>query len=83
MRTSGRPRNAKRRKDNAKRKKWQKCVKIHARNVPQLQQPLQLQQPQVRNSTINFDQYTVRPNAGNLLKYFFFRYFRLSRKHTR
>ena len=77
MRTSGRPRSAKRRKrkDNAKRKKLKKCVKRRARNVPQ-------QQPQVRNSTINFDQYTARPNAGNLLKHFFFTYFRLFRKHS-
>ena len=58
------PRNAKRgkRKDTAKRKKWRKSVKRHARNVPQQQQPLQqrfLQQPQVRNSTITFDQYVI------------------------
>ena len=56
------PRNAKRgkRKDTAKRIKWRKSVKRHATNVPQQQQPLQqriLQQPQVRNSTITFDQY--------------------------
>ena len=58
------PRNAKRgkRKDTAKRIKWRKSVKRHARNVPQQQQPLQqriLQQPQVRNSTITFDQYVI------------------------
>ena len=58
------PRNAKRgkRKDTAKRIKWRKSVKRHATNVPQQQQPLQqriLQQPQVRNSTITFDQYVI------------------------
>ena len=62
------PRNAKRgkRKDTAKRIKWRKSVKRHARNVPQQQQPLQQripQQPQVRNSTITFDQYVYRHSS--------------------